>query len=119
MLTLKYYQKEDGTWGQLIDKADIWTETSGSAMFAYAFITGVKHGWLDAQRFAGAAKKAWMSLVSYINEDGDLTEICVGTGKRPEEQFYYERPCRTGDFHGQAPMLLCAYALLENVNLTK
>ena len=119
METLKYYQKEDGTWGQLIDKADIWTETSGSAMFAYAFITGVKHGWLDAQRFAEVARKAWLSLVPYINEDGDLTEICVGTGKRSEEQFYYERPRRTGDFHGQAPMLWCANALLENVNLTK
>ena len=47
MDTLRQYQKEDGLWGQLVDDKTTWTETSGSAMFTYAMIKGVKQGWLD------------------------------------------------------------------------
>lgn len=113
MNTLKNYQRKDGVWGQLIDKTDIWAETSGTAMFTYAFIIGVKHGWLDRNKFSEPVRRAWISLVSYLNDEGDLTEICVGTGKSTEMEHYYNRPRKTGDFHGQAPMLWCAYALLE------
>ena len=34
MKSLKDYQSESGMWKQLVDKADCWPETSGSAMFA-------------------------------------------------------------------------------------
>lgn len=113
MKSLKQYQRKDGTWGQLINKPDIWTETSGSAMFAYAFITGVRQGWLNATEYAKPARRAWIALVDYLNAEGDLTEICVGTGKNPDEKFYYDRPRKIGDFHGQAPMLWCAAAFFE------
>ena len=49
MKSLKDYQDKSGMWNQLIDKADCWPETSGSAMFTYAMIMGVKKGWLDAE----------------------------------------------------------------------
>lgn len=38
MNNLKKYVNKDGLWNQLIDEPDFWTETSGSAMFAYAMI---------------------------------------------------------------------------------
>ncbi len=113
MKSLKEYQNADGLWNQLIDKSDCWTETSGSAMFTFAFIMGVKNGWLDAQEYAPAARKAWMALVSYINEKNQLREICVGTNKKNDEKYYYDRPRRTGDYHGQGPILWCTAALLE------
>lgn len=113
MSSLKKYQMPNGLWNQLIDEPDCWAETSGSAMFTFAFITGVKHGWLDAKEYAPAARKAWMALVSYINENGDVTEVCVGTNKKNDKQYYYDRPRRIGDFHGQAPYLWCTVALLE------
>ena len=46
MKSLKDYQDKSGMWNQLIDKADCWPETSGSAMFTYAMIMGVKMGWV-------------------------------------------------------------------------
>ena len=49
---------------------------------------------------------------SYINKEGDVEEVCVGTNKKNDLQYYYDRPRITGDYHGQAPMLWCAYALL-------
>jgi len=113
MNMLKQYQNTEGLWGQLVDQPDSWTETSGSAMFAYALITGIKKGWLDAKEYTPIARKAWLTLVTYLNEDGDLTEVCMGTNVGNSKQYYLDRKRITGDLHGQAPVLWCATALLE------
>lgn len=113
MTNLKKHVNIDGLWNQLIDEPDYWTETSGSAMFAYAMIVGVKNGWLDAAEFGPVARQAWMSLCNYINDNDDLTEVCVGTGKKNSKPYYHDRPRKAGDYHGQAPIIWCATALLE------
>lgn len=112
MKSLRKYQSPGGMWNQLIDKADCWAETSGTAMFTYAMIMGVKNGWLDADEYGPAARNGWMALIPYINENGDVEEVCVGTNKKNDLQYYYDRPRIAGDYHGQAPILWCAYALL-------
>jgi rhamnogalacturonyl hydrolase YesR len=113
MKSLLRYRNDEGLWNQLIDQPDFWTETSGSAMFTYAFIRGVKEGWLPAKTYAPAARKAWLALIPYINSNNDVTNICVGTGKKNDFNYYLDRPKMTGDYHGQAPYLWCAAALLE------
>ncbi|WP_423129940.1 glycoside hydrolase family 88/105 protein [Gaoshiqia sp. Z1-71] len=114
MESLKKYQAPGGLWNQLIDEPEYWAETSGSAMFTYALITGVKQGWLNAEEYAPVARKAWMALVPYVDEKGAVAEICVGTNKKNDKQYYYDRPRRTGDYHGQGPYLWCVVALLED-----
>ena len=111
METLLEYQAEDGMWRQLIDDPNAWKETSGTAMFLYAMITGVQHGWLDANTYAPAVRKGWMQLVTYINEQDEVTDVCQGTGARNDYQYYIDRQRITGDMHGQAPVIWCAYAL--------
>ncbi len=113
MESLKKYQRPSGMWNQLIDEPDCWVETSGSAMFTYAFIVGVKKGWLDANEYAPAARKAWLAMIPYIDERNNVTEVCIGTGKKNDKQYYYDRPRLAGDFHGQAPYLWCVVALME------
>lgn len=113
MKSLKEYQMPSGMWNQLVDDPDCWPETSGTAMFAYAIITGVKLGWLNNDEYAPVAKNAWMALMPYISKEGDVTEVCIGTNKKNDRQYYYDRPRITGDYHGQAPVLWCAFALLE------
>ena len=113
MNNLKKHINKDGLWNQLIDVPESWTETSGSAMFAYAMIVGVKNGWLDTSEFAPVARRAWLTLCNYIDDNDDLTEVCIGTGKKNSKQHYMERPRKAGDYHGQAPILWCATALLE------
>ncbi|GAA4203091.1 hypothetical protein GCM10022289_18810 [Pedobacter jeongneungensis] len=113
MKSLKDFQRPGGMWNQLIDEPDCWAETSGSAMFAYALISGVKQGWLDKQEYAPVARKAWLAMVPYINEKGDVAEVCVGTNKKNDKQYYYDRPRNVGDSHGQSPYLWCTFALLE------
>jgi rhamnogalacturonyl hydrolase YesR len=113
MATLKSYRNSEGIWNQLIDQPDAWTETSGSAMFTYAMITGVKKGWLDAKEYAPVARKAWLALLTYLNDDGNLREVCIGTNIGFTKQYYMDRKRPVGDLHGQAALLWCVDALLE------
>jgi len=113
MASLLRYQGEDGMWHQLIDDPFSWAETSCTGMFTFAFITGVKNGWLDKKTYAPAARKAWLKLITYINENNDITEVCEGTNKKDDRQYYLDRKRNIGDLHGQAPVLWCATALLR------
>lgn len=113
MATLLQYQDSAGMWHQLLDKDDAWPETSCSAMFTFAFITGVKHGWLDSNTYAPAARKGWIGVVNTIDTEGNTHDVCEGTNKKNDLQYYYNRKRNVGDLHGQAPVLWCATALLE------
>jgi unsaturated rhamnogalacturonyl hydrolase len=113
MSSLLKYQTEDGMWRQLVDKPESWIETSGTGMFTFAFITGVKNGWLDKEVYGKAARKAWLKLITYINENDDITDVCEGTNKKNDYQYYLDRKRNIGDLHGQAPLLWCATALLR------
>lgn len=124
MATLLRHQAPSGLWRQLVDRAELWEESSGSAMFAFAMITGVKEGWLSASEYGPAARRAWIALVAQLDSDANVQRVCVGTGKAATEQgvgadleaqyrYYAARPTRSGDLHGQAPMLWAAAALLR------
>jgi len=113
MASLLGYQDADGMWHQLIDKPDSWPETSCSGMFTFALITGVKSGWLDSGIYAPAARKGWLAVIKYLNENGDIREVCEGTPKKNDLEFYLDRKRNIGDMHGQAPVLWSAAALLR------
>ena len=113
MASLLKYQAEDGMWRQLIDDPQSWPETSCTGMFTFAMITGVKQGWLDKKTYEPAVRKAWLSLITYIDENGDIREVCEGTNKKNDRQYYIDRKRNIGDMHGQAPVLWCATALLR------
>jgi unsaturated rhamnogalacturonyl hydrolase len=114
MAALLKYQGKDGMWRELIDHENAWPESSSSAMFSFSIIMGVKHGWLDTATYASAARKAWIGIVGYVDQNNDVTQVCEGTGKKDDLAYYLERKRRTGDFHGQAPVLWAANALLED-----
>lgn len=113
MAALLKFQEADGMWRQIIDDPEAWKETSSTAMFTYAFITGVKNGWLDEKIYGAAARKGWLALISYLNENDELTEVCEGTNIQNNREHYMNRKRIIGDLHGQAPLLWCAAALLK------
>lgn len=113
MAALLKYQGKDGMWHQIIDRDDAWPESSASAMFTFALVTGVKNGWLDAATYGPAARKGWIAVSGYVDQNGDVTSVCAGTGKKNDVPYYLERPRLTGDYHGQAPVLWAAVALLN------
>jgi rhamnogalacturonyl hydrolase YesR len=82
----------------------------------------VKNGWLPAKTYGPAARKAWLGLVQHIDAQSNVTDVCVGTNKANAEvgpdqdtqlKYYLARQRRTGDLHGQAPVLWSASALMR------
>jgi unsaturated rhamnogalacturonyl hydrolase len=82
-------------------------------MFTFAMITGVKNGWLDATLYAPVARKGWLGLMQHLDANADINDVCEGTAKKNELEYYLARKRNTGDLHGQAPLLWCASALLR------
>ena len=113
MEALLKYQGPDGLWRQLIDRPEAWSETSGTAMFTCAMVTGVKSGWLDANTYGKAARAAWLGLVSNLDKDANVADVCAGTNKLNDLAYYLTRPRIRGDLHGQAPILWSAAALMR------
>ena len=114
MAALLKYQGADGMWRELIDHPEAWPESSSSTMFSFALITGVKHGWLDAATYAPAARRSWIAVAGYVDQNHDVTQVCTGTGKLDSMQYYLDRKRETGNLHGQAPVLWAATALLRD-----
>jgi rhamnogalacturonyl hydrolase YesR len=115
-----------GLWKQIVDSDDSrnWAETSGSAMFVYALVTGVRSGWLEPDTYGPVARAGWLALVAKLNAQGRLQDVSDWAYKPEshqggptyagdEENYYFERPKLTGDNHGQAPVLWSAAALLR------
>jgi len=113
MKTLVTLQGQDGLWRQLLDHPEAWPESSSTGMFTYAMITGVKNGWLEEKIYGPAARKGWLALVAQLEPNGDIKNVCEGTGRKNDLNYYLERKRNTGDLHGQAPILWCVSALLR------
>ena len=113
MKSLLQFQGEDGVWRQLIDHPESWPETSSTGMFTFAMAPGVRQGWLDRNSYGLAVRKAWLSLVKFIDADGAVSNVCEGTNKQNDLQYYLNRQRLKGDFHGQAAALWSATALLR------
>lgn len=113
MATLLKYQDASGMWRQIIDDHEAWFESSCTGMFTYAMITGVKNRWLDKKVYGAAARKGWLAVTGYLNQNDELTEVCEGTNIKNSRQYYLDRKRNAGDLHGHAPLLWCATALLQ------
>ena len=71
------------------------------------WLAGRGHLW------AGCSARAWIAVAGYIDQNDNITSVCEGTGKFNSLDYYLARKRRTGDFHGQAPVLWAASALLR------
>ena len=113
MATLLSYQHPSGLWGQVVDDAEFWEESSCSAMFAYAFIEGVRQGWLDKKTYGHAAVKAWVSLCGKLDSFANISDVCIGTNWKDSREWYMDRPRANGDPHGQAALMWMCNALTK------
>ena len=55
--------------------------------------------------YGPAARKAWIAVTGFIDQNSDVTSVCEGTNKFNSLDYYLARQRRTGDFHGQEPVL--------------
>lgn len=112
MDSLLSLQSASGMWRQVIDYPESWEESSATAMFAYAMLLGLQNNLLPREPYLAAVEKAWEALLPLLDEDGNVSEVCIGTGKKNDLEYYLSRPRVAGDFHGQAPVLWLATGLL-------
>ncbi len=105
-------QSESGLWHQLLDKNDSYLETSASAMFVFGMARGVNRGWLD-QDFSYVADEGWQGILTKIDADGNVHDICVGTGIMPSLSFYYKRPVATSIPMGEGPVIRAGTEILQ------
>jgi len=69
---------------------------------------------LDAATYAPAARRSWIAVTGYVDQNNNVTQVCTGTGKFDSKQYYLDRKRETGNLHGQAPVLWAATALLRD-----
>jgi rhamnogalacturonyl hydrolase YesR len=98
-------------WHQLLDKPDSYPESSVTAMFCYTIAHAVNKGWLDPS-YLSIAFNGWEALFRHVTADGQLMDVCVGTGVEENIRFYYARPRVTNDTHGLGAFLLAGSELI-------
>lgn len=99
------YQNSEGLWHQVLDKIDSYLESSCTAMFVYSIARAVNEGWIDP-RYGSIALRGWNGLINQkITPDGQVKDICVGTGIEDNIVFYYNRPARNNEKHGLGPVI--------------
>lgn len=106
------YQSESGLWHQLIDKPDSYLETSCSAMITYAVAKAVNQGWI-ADRYKTIAQRGWEGIKTKVLNDGQVENICMGTGISDNLVDYYKRPAPLNDIHGLGAVLLAGCEILQ------
>lgn len=106
-------QGKDWMWHQLLDDPSSFAETSCTGMFLYAMATGLSKGWLPRNDYGEAVQQGWNALSGYVNENGAVRKVCVGTNAKKNKKHYLNRPRSTGNFHGEAAVLWAATAMVR------
>lgn len=117
----RYQDPESGVWWQITDSIKTkgnYLESSGSCMFVYALVKGVRSGYLPTT-YLETAKKGWDGIIKqFIRKDAagnvSLTNTCrgAGVGNNPYRdgsyEYYLKEPVVTNDAHGIGAFLHAA-----------
>jgi rhamnogalacturonyl hydrolase YesR len=115
MAALLAHQDTAGMWHQVIDVPASYRETSATCMIAAALARGLRKGWLPAAPCGAALARAWYAIRARISCEGELVDVCAGTGKQDSLQAYLARPALLGmDPRGGAMALLIATELMAD-----
>jgi rhamnogalacturonyl hydrolase YesR len=90
---------KSGRWFQVVDKgdrADNWTDNSGSAMFTYSIERGIELGLLPQAEYGPVVSKGYKGIVenARINEQGlvDIYSACEGLCVQASYDAYINYP---------------------------
>ncbi|TCK87983.1 unsaturated rhamnogalacturonyl hydrolase [Natranaerovirga hydrolytica] len=111
------YQDDSGMWYQVVDQPEVegnYLETSGTVMFAYAILKGVRLGLLD-EKYLAIGKKAFNGTVKqyFYEEDNKyhLGGTCEVAGLDNEKRdgsvaYYLSEKIVVDEAKGVAPFLM-------------
>ena len=110
---LQPLQSDDGAWREVVDDPAGYRELTVTAMTVAAMARGIRLGWLPAS-MRPVVDKGWRAVVSRVNQDGTVRDVCSSTGAGPTKEYYLNRPIVNGaDDRGGAMALLAAIEVEE------
>ena len=109
---LKKVQAPSGMWRQVLDKPELWEETSCTAMFAYRIARAVNRGWIEASNM-DVARRAFAGVAKNVTADGVVNGTCQGTNIGQDLDYYLKRERPEDDLHGRGPVLLAGAEILQ------
>ncbi len=89
------HQLPNGTWPQLIDLPGTYQELSVTCMIGYAIARGIRKGWLS-ESYLPTLEKVWSASKKRIKDNGDLIDVCSGTGFQQKRSDYIYRKAEYG-----------------------
>ncbi|KAI0816597.1 cell wall glycosyl hydrolase YteR [Xylaria sp. FL0064] len=116
-------QDEAGGWWLVMSEQYVgvkgnYIESSGSAMFTYGFLKGIRLGLLDSDEYLAAAQKGYDLLVNeFVVEKSDGTVDWEGTvevgslGSNGTFQYYISVPIDVNDYKGAGPFMYASYEM--------
>lgn len=108
---VKRLQASSGRWHQVLDHAELWEETSCTAMFTYSIARAVSRGWIPREDLS-VAMRGLRGLGERVARDGAISDVCEGTVIGQDLDYYATRAHPINDVHGPGPVLLAATEVL-------
>ncbi len=109
MAALPPHQDRTGAWHQVIDRPESYRELTATSMIGFAMARGLRRGWLRGTEYEKAVARAWYAVKTRTAANGELVDVCTGTGKQPDLRSYYDRAAVLGkDDRGGAMAMLFA-----------
>ena len=102
---LSRLQHHDGFWHQLLNRSDTYLEASATAIYTYCIAHAINQGWVDAKAYGPVALLGWQAVNQSVNEQGQVENVCVGTGMGFDAAFYAYRPVHVMAAHGYGPTI--------------
>lgn len=109
---LKPLQAESGLWRQVLDRPELWEETSCTAMFSYSIARAVNRGWID-RSYLEMARRGLAGVASQVTPEGVVKGTCQGTNIGMDLDYYVNRLRPDDDLHGPGVVLLAGTEILE------
>ena len=107
-------QSEQGLWRQVLNMPESYLETSCTAIFTVAISKGIHIGILDKEKYLPIVKKAVDGILKYsIDEYGNVTGVCRGSGCKDDPNYYAGLETIKNDDHGTGVVL---WAICELVS---
>lgn len=96
MFVLRRKQDPTGCWHQVIDRPESYRELTSTCMILFAMTRGLRRGWLEPIAYGPVVERAWYALRTRVADDGNLVDVCTGTGKQTSLRAYYDRAAILG-----------------------
>lgn len=108
------HQDASGMWHQVIDYPGSYAEFTSTCMITYGLIRGLRNGWIQGEKYEKAVQLAIASIKGRISAEGELFDVCTGTGKQQGLTDYFHRTAILGrDARGGAMALTLLVEVLD------